>query len=48
MADGIQLHGISQAVFDFIVEFEASSEAAYNVRGERPLKAPSRITKAIS
>jgi hypothetical protein len=29
MADGVDLHGISQAAFDLIVEFEVSSEVAY-------------------
>lgn len=36
MSDGVKLHGISQAAFDLIVEFEVSSEAAYNKSYRRP------------
>jgi len=35
---GVRLHGISQAAFDLIVEFEVSGEAAYNKRYRRPTR----------
>jgi GH24 family phage-related lysozyme (muramidase) len=38
MTEQIQLHGISQAAFDLIVEFEVSSEAAYNQRYRKPTR----------
>lgn len=36
MAEGIDLHGISQAAFDLIVDCEVTSEAAYNKLYRRP------------
>ena len=40
MAVGIQPHGISSAALDRIVEFEVSSEAAYNKSYRRPTWPP--------
>jgi hypothetical protein len=37
-SEGVRLHGISQAAFDLIVEFEVSSEATYNKLYRRPTK----------
>src|SRR6187455_2562128 len=46
---GVRLHGISQAAFNMIVEFEVSSEAAYNKLYRRPTwpKGQSGITIGI-
>jgi hypothetical protein len=46
---GVRLHGISQAAFDMIVEFEVSGEAAYDKRYRQPTRpgAASGITIGI-
>ena len=48
-AAGVRLHGISQAAFDLIVEFEVSGEAAYNKLYRRPTwpKGASGVTIGI-
>jgi hypothetical protein len=37
-SEGVRLHGISQAAFDLIVEFEVSDEATYNKVYRRPTR----------
>ncbi|WP_041358191.1 hypothetical protein [Nitrobacter hamburgensis] len=38
MSERVQLHGVSQAAFDLIVELEVSGEGAYNKRYRRPTR----------